>query len=258
MARLTTILYASASALTGLSAELKPAREAQPIRLIALEEFRGETEQNAGAVYVAQPADPIDNFDVLRDAIAQAYPHLNIRDYADGAFDVAAEASTHHMEAADDQMRQLRMTLIAAGGSAPANASAEELSNLIASQRAREGLGARTPVLPTPATAATVIPDSTPVVQRIGADKLVAESAVGTSPEALKIAQDEAGAGSGSTAPGAFSPTESGTRSPDLPDLDKVSTHAQAETIAKAEGVTIPDDAKTVDAKVALIRAARG
>lgn len=275
MARMTTILYATAASLPALAAAIKPARDAgQPIRLISLEEFRGETEQNAGAVYIAPPegveGTERDHYGVLFDAIAQAYPHLNVQGYTDGAFDVEEEASTHHMAAADDQMRDLRMQLINAGGSAPANASAEELSNLIASQRARTGLGSRTPVLPTPATAGTVIPDSTPVIQRIGADALVSESAVGTSPEALQMAQDAAGAGSGNTVPGAASPTEDGgatgvsvgddhstysQQQYDNPDL--ITTHKQADEVAKTDGVTFPASAKTVDAKVAAIKAAR-
>jgi len=271
--RLTTILYASAANLAALTAEVAPARSGgQPIRLIALEEFRGETEQNAGAVYIQVPeaaSEERERFSVLFDAIAQAYPHLNVREYETGAFDVREEEDTHHMIAADDALRDLRMSLIAAGGSAPANADAETLSNLIAAQRATQGLGSRTPVMPTPATQGTVIPDSTPVVQRQGADALVSESATGTSQEALQLAQGEAGPGSGQTDAGAASPPQEGgatgvatgsdhsTFSPaQQQDLSKVTTHKQAQAIADAEGVDLAGK-QTVDDKVAAIKAAR-
>jgi hypothetical protein len=258
MARMTTILYASAANLAALAVAIKPARDTgQPIRLIALEEFRGETEQNAGAVYVDRAAKETvgDKFDVLLDAIASAYPHLNVQPYDEGAFDVEAEADTHHMQAADDQMRDLRMELINAGGSAPANADAETLSNLIAAQRATRGLGSRVPVLPTPTTAGTVVPDSTPVMARIGADALVSESATGTSQEALDIAKDTAGEGSGNTVPGAFSPVEGGG-APERTDLSKVTTHKQADEAAALESVDLTGKTTVAD-KVAAITAAR-
>lgn len=265
--RLTTILYASAANIAGLAADLKPVRAAgRPVRLIALEEFRGETEQNAGAIFVERKA----NDEVMFNAVAQAYPHLEVQDYSEGVLDVddAAE-SPHAPRLADDAMRDLRMRLINAGGSAPANASAEELANLIAAQETSRGLGDRVPVLPTPATAGTVIPDSTPVAQRIGADALVSESAVATSGEALDKAVELAGEGSGETQPGSHSPTGTdgatqvavgGSHSTfseaQRADLSKVTTHSEIDAIAKQEGVDLTGKTKVAD-KIAAVQSAR-
>lgn len=255
---LTTILYASSSALAVLAAEVAEARNAgQPIRLIALEEFRGETEQNAGAVYVQAPEgftdsdDASDSFAVLLDSIRQAYPHLEVQQYK-GPFK-PFEPEVHKPEMADAVLRDLRLQLIGLGGSAPANANAEELANLIAAQQVNVDLAARKPVMPTPATQGTVIPDATPVVQKVGADKLVSPAAVGTSPEALKMAEDEAGAGSGDENPGEASPVQTA----ELADLDKVTTHKQADDAAKAENVDLTGKSTVAD-KVAAIREARG
>lgn len=255
--KLTTILYASTANLASLASEVKDARDAgQPVRLIALEEFRGETEQNAGAVYVERAAsDTIPNFPALLDAIAQAYPHLEVQPYT-GPFEVR-EPEQHTPFAADDQLRNLRMELIGAGGSAPANADAAELADLIAAQRARVGFGSRVPVMPTPATAGTVIPDSTPVVQRLSeADAIVDPASHAATPEALAAAADAAGEpGSGTTTVGAHSPTTTGD-TPVLADLSKVATHKDADAAAAAEGVDLTGKTNVAD-KVKAIQAKR-
>lgn len=181
----TTILYASAANLATLAADVSEARErGQPVRLIALEEFRNETEQNAGAVYMERT----EGDELLWDAIQQAYPLIVVQNWT-GKLDVDAPA-THQAKSADEDLKGLRLELIRLGGSAPANASAAELADLIAAQRAEKQ---HTPILPNPATQGTTVPDPTPVIQKADGDKLIDSRATGTTEAGKKAAEKVAG-----------------------------------------------------------------
>ena len=183
----TLIIYALAASVADITTSIAEARErGQPVRLIALEEFRGETEQNAGAVYVERS----DEDELVFDRIQQAYPLIEVQDY-DGDLNLDKWA-TFEPKPQEDDLVELRLQLIKLGGSAPAGADAAELANLIAAQRAEQR---HHPILPNPATQGTVIPDATPIVQRSDGDKLIDENAVGTGPAGLKAAEKVAGEG---------------------------------------------------------------
>ena len=198
MAKLKTmIIYASTTAIAGLVADVKEARErGQAIRLIETEEFRGETEQNAGAVYVARRAGD----ELLFSAIQQAYPHLEVQNYGSGP-NLDDFKSFEHVEP-DPDVKALRLELVAIGGSAPAGAGPDELRELIAAQRLHMH---KVPVLPTPATQGTTIPNPTPIVQRPDGDKLVEEGATGLSPALAAASEAETGEGTSGTGTAAAS-----------------------------------------------------
>lgn len=192
----TMILYALGASMASMGAAIAPARErGQAVRLIALEEFRGETEQNAGAVYVERSAGD----ELVFDRIQQAYPMIVVADWG-GGVDVDDHAS-FVAEPADETIKQLRLRLIGLGGSAPAGADAGQLSDLIAAQEVHDR---RIPILPSPASAGTVIPDSTPIVQRTPGDQLV-DSGTGTSAASLEAATEAAGAAPTGTTDGTAS-----------------------------------------------------
>lgn len=181
----TMIIYAASASIAAIAAAIAPARErGQAVRLIALEEFRGETEQSAGAVFVERR----DGDELVFDRIQQAYPMIQVQDWGEGA-DVE-DNSTFVPVQQDDELRNLRLQLIALGGSAPAGADAAQLANLIAAQRAAMH---HHPILPNAATQGTTIPDPTPILQRQTGDQLVDERATGSTAPVLAAAEEVAG-----------------------------------------------------------------
>lgn len=197
----TTIVYALGSSLTALAAgSVSEARDrGLPVRLIAIDQFRGETEQNAGAVYVERS----ENDDLFFDAVAQAYPHLEVQDFKEGDFDKPEVAN---VVMADEELKGLRLALISMGGTAPAGASPAELKALIQEHALQADGPARIPVLPTPASQGTVIPDATPVVLKADGDKTVSAAAVGSTAPVVAAAEAATGEAAVTTHVGEFTP----------------------------------------------------
>lgn len=228
----TTIIYALSSSMAALIAgDVADARNrGLPVRLIAIDQFRGETEQNAGAVYVERS----EKDELLFDAIAQAYPHMEVQDLSDAKFG-GVELATPVM--ADEELKGLRLALIGMGGTAPAGASADELRSLI-QEHAIQGDGpARIPVLPTPASQGTVIPDSTPVVLKADGDKTVSAAAVGSTEPVIAAATEATGEAPVTTHVAAFTPPVDAGATP-APAAEP--TPAPAKTPAQKSGGAKP------------------
>ncbi len=184
----TTIIYAPEAHIAGIVAsDVAAARDRGiPVRMVATEQFRGETEQNAGAVFVERNADDA----LLFDAIAQAYPHLEVQDLSDADF------STHkapEVKQAEPELKTLRLQLIGMGGTAPAGADADTLRKLIQEHSLQSDGPARIPVLPTPASQGTPIPDATPVALKADGDMTVSAAAVGSTQPVIDAATDATG-----------------------------------------------------------------
>lgn len=258
----TMIIYALGASVASIAAAIAPARErGQAVRIIALEEFRGETEQNAGAVYVERNGGD----ELVFDRIQQAYPAIEVQDWG-GGVDVDDHASFAE-KPADQTIKDLRVQLIALGGSAPAGADAAKLADLIAAYKAENNLN---PNMPSPASQGTVIPDSTPIVQRPDGDKLVDPTATGTTAEALRVAEEQSGEGAtqGGT-PGSASPsTTAGTSDApnstdgsgddgDAPTESQLMSKSKPELLKLAKGTDATEDNNKSEI-VAKIIAARG
>lgn len=267
MALKTLIIYAYASTILqgDLKASLEDAKAVgQTARLVELEQFRGETESNAGSIYVERR----DGDEVLIDAIAQAYPHLEIDDLPEDGLDFKS-FDTYVPTVAKDTQRDLRLRLIRLGGTAPAGASEDKLAELIAAQEDSQA-AARVPVLPTPASQGSVIPGG-PVVQKAGTEKLVEVKAVGTTDAALEEAGktvDGAGdqSGEGDAPKGGEGDSGQGDQSGGAPvnaDYEAIKarplsalTTAQLTTVGSAEGVDLSEAGTNAD-RVKLIQAKR-
>lgn len=181
----TTIIYCLTASIATIKSDVTEARESgKPVRLIAIEEFRGETEQNAGAVYVERS----EGDELVFDRIQQAYPLIVVQDYG-GSVDFDKKEATVAVNA-DEDLKALRLELIRLGGSAPAGADAAQLADLIAAQRAHVQ---HVPILPNPATQGTTVPDPTPIVQKNDGDKLIDDRATGTSAKAKEVVEEVAG-----------------------------------------------------------------
>lgn len=197
----TLIIYAASASIMAITAAIAPARErGQAVRLISLEEFRGETESNAGAVFVERA----EGDELVYDRIQQAYPMIEVQDWT-GKVDVESP-KTFVAPSADEVLKALRLRLIGLGGSAPAGATAEELGDLIAARLAESR---HIPILPNAATQGTVIPDATPIAQQAPGDQLIDENATGTGPAVLQAMEQVAGEG----VTGTSTATASGTAS---------------------------------------------
>lgn len=251
MARKATIIYAPVNQLVALNKEAEELRErGATIRLVSLNEFRGETETNAGAVFVA------DADDTMFDAVQQAYPHLEVEEF--GGFNGLdpVQSARDQNEAVGGDLRQLRMRLIGLGGSVPAGASEDDLRNLIAEQEA--GLN-RTPNLPNPGTQGTVIPDSTPTMAKNAADKAIDVAATGSTPANIRANLDgvdgEPKQRDGRA--GQFTPPEGDLQAAGATGDEEAlpRTHADLDAMAKDRGVEFDKDA-TVAEKQQALRAA--
>jgi len=245
----TMIIYAATASIAALAADAATARErGQAVRFIALEEFRGETEQNAGAVYVERRAGD----ELIVDRIRQAYPMIEVQDLGSSGVDLDDHESFQPTPA-DDTVKELRLRLIGLGGSAPAGADAAQLADLIAAQLAHTN---RTPILPSPASQGTTIPDATPISQRPDGDKLLDAGATGTSAASIEAATQVAG-----EAPsGAGGPTASASVTSDTPPAATDEDSAFAETFIGRNLDDISDedfDGLTEAQKAAVIAAER-
>lgn len=131
--RNTIILYAHAASIPALmEAGVKEAREGgQAVRLIELEQFRGETEVGAGQVFVERSK----NDDELFAKVEAAYPDMEVKSF-EGK--LARKAVKEAAQPVDEELelRALRKRLVTLGGSAPAGADAAQLADLIAARMA--------------------------------------------------------------------------------------------------------------------------
>lgn len=234
----TMIIYVAAANLTTVGASVAEARErGQAVRLISLSEFRGETEQNAGAVFVERVAGD----ELVYDKIQQAYPLIEVQDWT-GSVDVDSHA-TFEAPKADETLKDLRLQLIGLGGSAPAGANAAQLADLIAAQKASNNI---IPILPNPATQGTTIPDPTPVMLKADGDKLIDSNATGTNAAGLKAAEEKAGepvtgnqtAGASATRPTTSAADAGSGDAPSAAQLVKSNSKDQLLSLAKDAGVT--------------------